>query len=268
MPLAKSPRLSSEPAHRPPKALSQVRVKVDDAAEQLRELIDPSHLAVVFQPIVDLSDETVFACEALARSLSNGAESPTALFRRAAAAGKTGVLGRVLRHLIASSGIELHLFINIHPFELSEPWLLDEADPIFGHSRRIYLEITETMPMGSFEDFKQALDSLRARPNVHFVVDDLGAGFSNLRRISDLAPSIVKIDKNLITGLPESPRQQRLLAGIVRLCTDLGAKVVAEGIENEDEFLASRDAGAHYGQGYLWARPASPLPTARRRSPR
>src|SRR5690606_25146903 len=124
------PRLSSEPAHRPPKALSQVRVKVDDAAEQLRELIDPSHLAVVFQPIVDLSDETVFACEALARSLSNGAESPTALFRRAAAAGKTGVLGRVLRHLIASSGIELHLFINIHPFELSEPWLLDEADPI------------------------------------------------------------------------------------------------------------------------------------------
>jgi EAL domain-containing protein (putative c-di-GMP-specific phosphodiesterase class I) len=236
---------------------------VDEATAQLAGLIEPEDLAVVYQPIVDLEDQSVFACEALARSLRDDCESPTQLFRRAAILGKTGALGRVLRQRIARAGIQLHLFVNIHPFELNGPWLLDEADPIFEHSQRIYLEITETMPLGSFDEFKHALDTLRARPNVHFVVDDLGAGFSNLRRISDLAPSVVKIDKNLITGLPDSQRQQRLLAGIVRLCTDLGARVVAEGIETEDEFLASRDAGAHYGQGFLWARPAAPLPTIR-----
>jgi EAL domain-containing protein (putative c-di-GMP-specific phosphodiesterase class I) len=182
---------------------------VDEAAEQLRSLIDPNDLKVVYQPIVDLADQQIFACEALARSLRDENECPSHLFRRAALAGKTGVLGRVLRQLIVRTGIDLPLFVNIHPFELNEPWLLDENDPIFTHPHRIYLEITETMPLGSFDEFKHALDSLRARPNVHFVVDDLGAGFSNLRRISDLAPSIVKIDKNLITGLPESQRQRR-----------------------------------------------------------
>jgi EAL domain-containing protein (putative c-di-GMP-specific phosphodiesterase class I) len=74
---------------------------------------------------------------------------------------------------------------------------------------------------------------------------------------------VVKIDRNLITGLPENERQRRLLAAIVRLCTDLGARVVAEGIETVDEFLAARDAGSHYGQGYLWARPGYPLPSTR-----
>jgi EAL domain-containing protein (putative c-di-GMP-specific phosphodiesterase class I) len=46
----------------------------------------------------------------------------------------------------------------------------------------------------------------------------------------------------------------------VRLCVDLGATVVAEGIETDDEFCALRDTGVHYGQGFLFARPAYPMP--------
>jgi EAL domain-containing protein (putative c-di-GMP-specific phosphodiesterase class I) len=258
------PALSSEPNHQRPEVTSQVRVRLDDARAELEGLIDADRLTVVYQPIVDLGDQSLFAYEALARSSCPSFESPTGLFVHAASAGKVGALGRVLRQRVADSAPEHHLFVNIHPLELGEHWLLEDDDPIFGHTHRVYLEITETMPVDSFDEFRHALDGLRSRPNVYFVVDDLGAGFSNLRRISDLAPSVVKIDRNLITGLPDSERQRRLLAAIVRLCTDLGAKVVAEGIETHDEFLAARDAGSHYGQGYLWARPAYPLPTTRR----
>lgn len=257
------PALSSEPQHQRPEVTSQVRVRLDDASAELAGFIDPEALAVVYQPIVDLADQSLFAYEALARSSCPTHDNPTGLFAHAAEAGKVGALGRVLRQRVAESAPAHHLFVNIHPLELADHWLLEDDDPIFGHSHRVYLEITETMPVDSFAEFRHALDDLRSRPNVYFVVDDLGAGFSNLRRISDLAPSVVKIDRNLITGLPENERQRRLLAAIVRLCTDLGARVVAEGIETVDEFLAARDAGSHYGQGYLWARPGYPLPSTR-----
>jgi EAL domain-containing protein (putative c-di-GMP-specific phosphodiesterase class I) len=73
----------------------------------------------------------------------------------------------------------------------------------------------------------------------------------------------VKLDRALITGLDKSRRQQILVRHVVELCRELGATVVAEGIETGDELKASRDVGAHYGQGFLFARPAYPLPKAK-----
>ena len=79
--------------------------------------------------------------------------------------------------------------------------------------------------------------------------------------IADLNPEVVKIDRELVAGLRVSSRLHKLVAAIVRLCNDMGASVVAEGIETYEEFMAARDAGAQYGQGYYFARPATPRPT-------
>ncbi|HKO94629.1 MAG TPA: EAL domain-containing protein, partial [Polyangiaceae bacterium] len=95
---------------------------------------------------------------------------------------------------------------------------------------------------------------------VGLVVDDLGAGYSNLRYIADLAPEVVKLDRGLIVQLVKGTRQHRLVRSIVRLCEDLGTKVVAEGIETEDEARAVIDTGAHYGQGFFFAKPSYPPP--------
>ncbi|MEZ4271750.1 MAG: EAL domain-containing protein, partial [Myxococcota bacterium] len=84
--------------------------------------------------------------------------------------------------------------------------------------------------------------------------------YSNLKYISDLEPEIVKIDRELIAGVRPGTRQYTLMCSIVRLCEDMGAKVVAEGIETIDEFKAVLDSGAHYGQGFLLARPGFPPP--------
>ena len=91
-------------------------------------------------------------------------------------------------------------------------------------------------------------------------VDDLGSGYSNLKYISDLRPDVVKLDRGLVGGLTKGTRLYRLVTAIVNLCVDMGAKVVAEGIETEGELRAVIGAGVHYGQGYLLARPASPPP--------
>jgi EAL domain-containing protein (putative c-di-GMP-specific phosphodiesterase class I) len=152
------------------------------------------------------------------------------------------------------------LFVNVHPLELQEGWLVRPDDPIYLHDHDIFIEVTESVPLTHFDLCMNVLRELRARGGVYLVVDDLGAGYSNLKRIADLEPHVVKLDRGLILGIERSRRQQQLVTGVVRLCTDLGARVVAEGIETVDEFLALRDTGAHFGQGYLFARPGLPIP--------
>ncbi len=91
-------------------------------------------------------------------------------------------------------------------------------------------------------------------------VDDLGAGYSNLKYIADLSPEMVKLDRELISNLRQGTRQHPLVRAIVRLSEELGTKVMAEGIETEAEARAAIETGAHYGQGYFFAKPAYPPP--------
>src|SRR5882724_12835452 len=104
------------------------------------------------------------------------------------------------------------------------------------------------------------LKEICARAGVHLVVDDYGAGHSNLSRILDLNPTIVKLDGALIRGIDKDPRRQIIVRHMVALCVDLGAKVVAECIETVDELKAVADQGVHFAQGYVLARPAFPPP--------
>jgi EAL domain-containing protein (putative c-di-GMP-specific phosphodiesterase class I) len=151
------------------------------------------------------------------------------------------------------------LFLNVHPAELNEKWVVQPDDPIFQHSEDVYLEITEAVPLSHFRLCADMLAEVRGR-GVHLVVDDLGAGYSNLKYIADLHPRVVKLDRGLIAGLTRDSRLFKLVAAIVRLCGELDSKVVAEGIETEVELDAVIAAGARYGQGYLLARPATPPP--------
>jgi EAL domain-containing protein (putative c-di-GMP-specific phosphodiesterase class I) len=230
------------------------------AQAALRGLVSSQQLRVVFQPIVEMSDGSVFGYEALLRCADPRYPTPLDLLSKATECQRTGALGRAVRQLAFPAAPELPLFVNIHPEELHESWLLRDDDPIFQHASDVYVEITETVPFRGYGHEHEFFQAVRRNPRVHLVVDDLGAGFSNLKRIADLEPKLVKVDRNLVTGLAASTRQQQLLRSVVRLCEDLGAQVVAEGIETVDEYLAARDAGAHFGQGYLMARPAFPGP--------
>jgi EAL domain-containing protein (putative c-di-GMP-specific phosphodiesterase class I) len=223
-------------------------------------LVRSEDLSVVFQPIVSADTGRVFACEALVRCSVPEFKNPEHLFREAVKAGCTGRLGRMIREVATGLCRDMPVFLNVHPVELQEPWLVRPDDPIYSHSSDVYLEITESVPFEHFEICSDVLREIRWRAGVHLVVDDLGAGYSNLKRISDLEPRIVKLDRELIRNMDRNSRQQRLVTGVVRLCQDMGASVVAEGVETQDEFSAVRDTGVQYVQGYFLARPAFPIP--------
>lgn len=225
----------------------------------LRKLMAEKAFKCVYQPVVDLKTRKIFSYEALVRSLSPDFKSPPELFDAAVAEGCTGELGRMIRQMSIDNCPDHKLFLNIHPAELNEGFLVQPSDPIFQHDLDVYLEITEGVPLSHFRLCQSILSEVRGR-GVFLVVDDLGAGYSNLKYIADLQPRVVKIDRELVAGLTVDSRLFKLVQAIVVLCHALDAQVVAEGIETVSELDAVREAGANFGQGYLLARPAFPPP--------
>jgi len=227
---------------------------------------------MVFQPIVEIGTGLLFAHEALVRCKLPQYASPLMLFLAAEKENACGHLGRVIRQQTFERCQDTALFVNVHPEELSQRWLVRPDDPLFFHEREVYLEITESAAFTHFDLCMNVLKDVCARAGVHLVVDDYGAGHSNLARILDLNPKIVKLDGALIRGIDKDPRRQIMVRHMVALCTDLGAKVVAECIETVEELKAVADQGVHFAQGYVLARPAFPppefnFPLSRRRPP-
>jgi EAL domain-containing protein (putative c-di-GMP-specific phosphodiesterase class I) len=232
-----------------------------DAALGVRTLT-VSDLGVVFQPIVDVSSGSTFAHEALVRCKRPEYASPLVLFEQAVEETACGRLGRLIREVAFGTCGEVALFVNLHPEELSSRWLVRPDDPMCFHQAPVFLEITESAALSHFELCRSVLNELCRRTSATLVVDDFGAGYSNLQRVADLEPGIVKLDLALTRNVHRLPRMQAVVRHVVSLCTELGARVVAEGIETVDELSCVRDLGVHYVQGYLLARPAAPPPSA------
>jgi EAL domain-containing protein (putative c-di-GMP-specific phosphodiesterase class I) len=227
--------------------------------EAVHRAIDLGEVGIVFQPLADIRAKRVFGYEALARTRSSHLAGPLDLFRTAAALGRVGELGRAFRALAVQHCPHWPLFLNIFPNEFDDPYLVKTDDPIFRHRSSVYLEIVESVPLSHFEQCQGVLAEIRAR-GILLAVDDLGAGYSNLKYIEELYPQIVKIDRALVAGVRHDSRQFRLLRSIIRLCQEMDAKVVVEGVETIGELAATQDAGADLCQGYVLARPGFPPP--------
>jgi len=221
----------------------------------VEQALEAGQIYVAFQPLVDLQRRTTFGFEALVRSECEDFPTALSIIEQAVEHRFMGQLGRALRHMAVTRCANHPLFLNLHPAEFDEGWLVRPDDAITGHDHDIYLEITESVPLTHFRYCHSVLREIRSK-GIKVAVDDLGAGHSNLKYIADLAPEVVKLDRNLIAQLRRESRLQTLVMAIVELCKRLGARVVAEGIETREEMLAVLETGAHYGQGYFLGRPA------------
>jgi EAL domain-containing protein (putative c-di-GMP-specific phosphodiesterase class I) len=218
-------------------------------------------LWVAYQPIVSWSEQHVFAWEALVRNKEPTLRSPPDLFEAAERLGRLQELGRVIRNRVARTADELPsgglLFVNVHALELDDESLFSAMAPLSKHAKSVVLEITERAPIDKIRDVGNRVAQLRAL-GYRIAVDDLGAGYAGLASFAHLEPEVVKVDMSLIRGLDRSPMKQKLLSSIVALCQELGIKMIAEGIETEEEREMLVSLGGDLCQGYLFARPQLP----------
>ena len=183
------------------------------------------------------------------------------------------VLDRALSEL---GGVgDLRLSVNVTGRHLLAPGFVEKLDQLLARHRvpggRLCLELTETSLVTETERLAARMTEIRQR-GVTFAIDDFGVGYSSLSYLLRFRFEYLKIDKDFIRALDETPESATIVMGIVSLARGLGMKVVAEGIESEAQhrFLAS--AGCHALQGYLFGKPM-PLPMleavrARKKAPR
>jgi len=242
--MGNGPSIERAPTRRLPRA----------CAPRVEIAIEARQIYVDLQPIIDLHNGSVYAYEALVRSVLPELATPIQLLSAAAQQGQLGRLGREIRRCAVAAAAGARLFVNIHPDELDEEWLSRPDDPIYGYDGEVYVEVPESAPLVRYRFARSTLAELRAR-GVRVAIDDFGAGYSNLAYIADLAPDAVKIDHDLVCGVVPGSRRHRLLASLAALCAAQGATVVAEGIERQSELTAVSSAGIPLAQGFLLGRP-------------
>ncbi|MFP4315660.1 MAG: putative bifunctional diguanylate cyclase/phosphodiesterase [Desulfovibrionales bacterium] len=121
-------------------------------------------------------------------------------------------------------------------------------------SERLELEITESVAMESFNGTAKKLKEL-GRLGIGLALDDFGTGFSALSYLHRLPFTKLKIDKSFLHNLSGNRIKQVLAEEIIRMGKKLGLTVVAEGVENEHEFIFLRDHGCDLVQGYFCSEP-------------
>jgi EAL domain-containing protein (putative c-di-GMP-specific phosphodiesterase class I) len=226
---------------------------------RVREVLDRDDIDIEFQPVFDLSDCRIVSLEALARFWTEPMRSPSAWFAEATEVG----LGVELELAAIRSALQrlddfpadVDLALNVSPTTALDrrccELLLDVAD-------RVVIEITEHAQVDDYEELQRALAPLRQR-GARVAIDDVGAGFANLRHILRLAPDIVKLDLSLTQEIARDPAREALATSLVGFAEGVGASIVAEGISSDEDLALLRALGVAYGQGFYLARPSALL---------
>ena len=224
----------------------------------IEDVIIDRDFQLQFQPIVSLADNSVMAAEALCRFRPTPYRSPDKWFADAREVGMQRELERaVIEKTLASLSdlpMSVRLSINVSPDLLINCNLPEMIDGPF--SDRIVFELTEHEGFGSIAELQHQMKRLR-RLGAKIAVDDLGAGYASLNTVLQIKPDIVKLDREMVRGIYLDPASRALTAGIVHFADAIGAEVVAEGIERQDEVSTLVSLGVRYGQGYLLGRPGS-----------
>jgi diguanylate cyclase (GGDEF)-like protein len=236
----------------------------------LSKAIEGQQFSLVFQPQVDTATRRVNAFETLIRWQHPrlGAISPVTFIPVAEDSGQimaigAWVLDEACRQFAAwrAQGCGLaRIAVNVSGQQLRRGGLFDLVSvTLHRHGMQpheLELEITESVTMEASETATRAIADLR-RIGVRLAIDDFGTGFSSLSYLKRLPVNTVKIDRSFVRDLDADSGSATIARGVISIAHRLGLRVVAEGVETEQQIEFLRRHGCDEVQGYLIARPMS-----------
>jgi EAL domain-containing protein (putative c-di-GMP-specific phosphodiesterase class I) len=239
-------------------AHSTTRQEISEGETRTRieETLRDRAITPVYQPIVDVTTLAVVGYEGLSRFPDPTYGGPDRWFADASTVG----LGVDLEWLAATMLLpildtlepEVFLAVNLSPaaiLHISDNQLCQPK-----YCPRIVIEMTEHVPVEDYPAVHRALSEMRDH-GARLAADDLGAGYAGFRHLLDLDPDIIKLDISLVRGIHHSGRQQSLIRAMTAFAADVGATVIAEGVEEPKELEALKALSVPWAQGYYLGRP-------------
>jgi EAL domain-containing protein (putative c-di-GMP-specific phosphodiesterase class I) len=229
---------------------------------------------VAFQPIVDLPSGELYEYECLFRP--NMPMLPQSIGSIVQAAIDTDrsieldvfLISRILerageldKRRRATGGTPLRVAVNVTPASLLDPRFEAAAFAVLVREagldpRNVTLECTEQQAVADVLRLQKAVKALR-RVGFGFAVDDAGAGYASFALIAALRPTVIKIDRDIVSGIARDDAKQALVEAFVSFGRRIGARLLAEGIERRSDLAMVTKLGVDLGQGYLLGRPAA-----------
>ena len=249
------------------RARDRLRIEAD-----LHQALRRDELLVLYQPIVDLNSGELAGFEALVRwhHPTRGMVSPMDFIPIAEETGLivpigTWVLQQSCRQarawLDAGANPEIFVSVNVSSRQLDGPSLPDIVRAALETNRlepqRLKLEITESAVMRDFEVTLGLLNRLRAS-GAGLSLDDFGTGYSSLSLLKRLPIDTLKVDRSFVSSMGVDSAGVRMVEAILQLARLFRLKVVAEGIERNEEAELLRALSCEYGQGWLFGKPLTP----------
>jgi len=228
------------------------------------DIMEQENITTRYQPIVDLKTGSVLGYEALSRGpIDSIYYSPLTLIDKAHDLNMVWELEMLFRQK-ALENIDFleksqYLFVNVDPdviksddFEsgLTRAYL----DKIGRRETNIVFEITERTAIEDYEVFHEVLENYR-KQGYQIAIDDVGAGYSGLKSITEIRPHFIKIDMDLIRNIDKDAFKQALIKAFVETSTTTNITIIAEGIETKEELKTLIMLGVHAGQGYFLQQP-------------
>jgi diguanylate cyclase (GGDEF)-like protein len=234
----------------------------------VRHAVTRNEFTVHFQPIVGAKGGGLHAFEALLRwrNPDEGLLPPSTFLDVLNDTGLMETVGRrVIREScahaarwLALSGSLVPVSVNIVPAQLYADGFADDVAAILEEEHlpegSLFLELTEETLVHDAPKAMQVLEALR-RIGVRVMIDDFGTGYSSLSYLHNLPVSGIKLDRGFFNSIDSSPKQREIVRTIVHLAHFMGMIVVAEGIENVDQWAAIRDLDCDLAQGFWFGRP-------------
>jgi diguanylate cyclase (GGDEF)-like protein/PAS domain S-box-containing protein len=249
-------------------ALSANQDELATLEAELRVAITRGELEVFYQPQLDLLTGKTFAAEALVRwrHPTRGMMLPDSFIPMAEDSRiimRLGeyVLERACRDLtswIAQGLPEIRVAVNLSAMEFEDRHIVEMVRRILDETgapaRLLELEITESSLMHNAERTLDMLNQLKAM-GIQLVIDDFGIGYSSLSYLQQFPVDSVKIDRSFVSGISARGGDHAIISAVVQLAKALDLRVVAEGVESEDQVRLLKGENCLHGQGFLFARP-------------
>jgi EAL domain-containing protein (putative c-di-GMP-specific phosphodiesterase class I) len=170
-------------------------------------------------------------------------------------------LGEIVLRRALSDGARwpaLSVAVNLSPLQIRDRWLVDLVAAIMAETgiapSHVVLEVTEGILIDNPREAQARLEALRGL-GVSLALDDFGTGYSSLNYLQKFPFDRLKIDRTFVASLGSSGNTGAIIQSIVTLGHALGMKVLAEGVETDEQRVLLRLAGCDEMQGYLFARP-------------
>ncbi|MBX7134772.1 MAG: EAL domain-containing protein [Fimbriimonadaceae bacterium] len=244
-----------------------------DLESELRKAIEEDQFTLYYQPIISLASGTMDSVEALIRWIHpiRGAISPVDFIPIAEETGLIQQIGnwalteafRQSKAWIAEVGVfnVPHIHVNLSAHQVMNPGTIIHIRQCLEEFELapslIHLEITESTVMNDVEAARAVLVQLRSM-GFSIALDDFGTGYSSLACLHQFPIDILKIDKAFISTIAKGQEYVGLVNAILMLAWNLDIKVVAEGVETEDEVTMLQSLQCDYAQGYFFGRPLPP----------